>query len=427
MTMAEKILASHANLDSVTPGQIVVAKVDRTRLVDMMIPEIMVNMEELGIDKVWDPNRVVVPIEHQVPPSTVGDADAYVTARKFVQKFGIKNFFEIGRHGICHVLMVEEGFVRPGELIAANDSHTCTYGALNAASRGIGPVEMIYLLKHGKLWFKVPETILFKIDGKLNLGVYSKDIILYIAGKYGTDIALYKSAEFVGSAVYDLSLEEKQTIANMGIEIGAKFALFEADDKIIDYVKARTSDDFTPVNSDSDAKYSQIIEIDASNIEPQVACPHDISNSKPVAEVRGVRIDQAFLGSCTNGRIEDLRIAASILRGYKIAPWVRMIVIPASMRIYRQAMHEGLFDVFLDAGCIIDGPTCGPCGGGGKGLLGAGECGISTTNRNFKGRMGSTESEVYLASPATVAASAIEGYVVDPRLYLSQKVEGGKS
>ncbi|TCL38861.1 3-isopropylmalate/(R)-2-methylmalate dehydratase large subunit [Anaerospora hongkongensis] len=423
MTMAEKILAAHAGLDKVIPGQMVMAKVDRFRIVDIVfgeMGELGEHLEELGIDKVWDPDRIVLPIEHQVPPSTVGDANSYVAARKFAQKYGIKNFYEIGRHGVCHVLFVEEGFARPGELVVAHDSHTTTYGALNVAARGIGPIESLYVLKHGKLWFKVPESVKIVVDGVWPAGVYSKDLVLYIAGKYGTDVGLYKSLEFVGPAIDALSLEARQTIANMGIELGAKFALFEADELTINYVKGKANDPFTPVKSDPDAKYSQVINIRVEDIEPYVACPHNMDNSVPVSNVEGTAIDQAFIGSCTNGRIEDLRIAAGILKGQKVADRARLIVIPASMQIYKQALKEGLLEIFIDAGAIVDGPTCGPCAGSGKGVLGDGERCISSTNRNFKGRMGSPDSGVYLASPATVAASAITGYITDPRPFLKE-------
>lgn len=420
MTMAEKILAAHAGLEKVQPGQMVMANIDRFRILDIVIIEIAKYFDKLGIEKLWDPDRVVLPIEHQVPPSTVGDADAYVAAREFAKKYGVKNFYDIGRHGICHVLFVEEGFARPGELVVANDSHTTTYGALNVASRGIGPIETLYVLKHGKLWFKVPETVKIVIHGKMPSGVFSKDIMLHIASQYGSDIALYKSIEFAGPTVGDLSLESRLTMANMGIEIGAKFAMFEADEKVISYVRSRTDDPFTPVSSDHDAIFSAHIEFNVDKLEPYVACPHNLDNSMPVSKVEGTVVNQAFLGSCTNGRIEDLRVAADILRGRRIADGVRLIVMPASMNIYKQAMKEGLLEIFLEAGAVIEGPTCGPCGGGGKGVLGAGERCISSTNRNFQGRMGSPASEVYLASPATVAATAMAGYITDPRNYIKE-------
>lgn len=422
MTMVEKILASRAGLEKVRPGQMVMARIDRTRIIDMMVPEIEAHMRDLGIDRVWDTDRVVLPVEHQVPPSTLSDADAYVAARDFARKYGIKNFYEIGSHGICHQLFVEEGFARPGELVAANDSHTTAYGALNVASRGIGPVEMVYVLKHGKLWFKVPETIRFEIDGRLPPGVFSKDLVLYIAGKYGADVALNKSAEFVGTAVEAMSLESRLTIATMGVDLGAKFLIFEADEKVVKYLEDKAGDPYSPVTSDGDAGFSRVVKIDAGQLEPYVACPHDLSNSVPVKEVTGVALNQAFLGSCTNGRIEDLRVAAAILKGGKIARGVRMIVIPASMKVYRQALREGLIEIFLDAGAMVDGPTCGPCGGGGKGVLGSGERCISSTNRNFRGRMGSPDSEVYLSSPATVAASAVAGQITDPRPLMEGRI-----
>ncbi|MDR1917000.1 MAG: 3-isopropylmalate dehydratase large subunit [Synergistaceae bacterium] len=418
MTMAEKVLAGHSGLNCVTPGQIVMACVDRVRINDGFGKLLERNLDELGVKRLWDADRIILPIEHQVPPSTIGDAEDYAACRRLAKRYGLRFFYDIGRHGICHVLFVEEGFARPGELVAATDSHTCTYGALNCAARGIGPDDLMYAIIYGKLWFKVPESIKIIIDGRLPDGVYSKDIVLYLAGKYGSDMARYCSIEFAGSTVRDMSLEARLTISNMGIELGAKFALFEADDKVIDYLKSRTDETFHPVISDPDAKFKEVIEVNAGELEPYVACPHDLSNSKPLLEVFGTKIDQAFLGSCTNCRIEDLRVAASILRGRRIADHARLIVNPASMNIYRQAMREGLFEIFMDAGAIIDGPTCGPCAGGGKGVLASGERCISTTNRNFCGRMGSPKSEVYLASPATVAASAISGSIADPRAYL---------
>lgn len=417
MTMAEKVLAKHSANDKVIPGQIVIANVDRVRILDLFGVELENQLAELGIEKFWQPDRVMLPIEHQVPPSTVGDAENYAACRRIAKKYGLKHFYDIGRHGVCHLIFVEKGFARPGELVVAHDSHTCTYGALNCAARGVGP-ELIYVLKYGKTWFRVPESIKVIIDGELPAGVYSKDVILYLAATYGSDMARYCSIEFEGSTVDAMSLDARQTMSNMGIELGAKFALFKADQKVIDYLKERGDEPYEPVESDPDAKYKEIIHVDASVLEPYVACPHDLSNSKPLREVAGTPVDQAFLGSCTNARMEDLRVAASILQGNQVADHVRLIVNPPAMTTYREAMHEGLFDIYLNAGAIIDGPTCGACAGSGKGLLAAGERCISASNRNFKGRMGSPNAEVYLGSPATVAASAIRGCITDPREFL---------
>jgi 3-isopropylmalate/(R)-2-methylmalate dehydratase large subunit len=335
--------------------------------------------------------------------------------RKFAREYGI-SLLELGRHGICHIAFIENGFARPGELVAAGDSHTCSYGAFNVAARGLGPDEMPYVLANGKLWFKVPETIRFELLGKLSPMVYAKDIILYVAGKFGTDVALSKSVEFVGETAKALPLSGRITIANMGIEIGAKFAIFEADEKTIKYVEEHTSDSFEPVKSDLDAHFSATYTVDVSNIGPMVACPYLVSNVKPIEEVEGITIQQFFIGSCTNGMIEDLRVAAMILNEKKVHPDSRLIIIPASTQIYLQALKEGLIEIFIESGAMVEGPACGLCGGD-KGLLGKGERGLYSNNRNFKGRHG-RGAEVYLASPATVAASAIKGKITDPRIFL---------
>lgn len=415
MTIAEKVLARAAGVSKVEPGEMVMAKIDRTRLNDFRVPEYYSFLKELGIKKIWDPERVVLVLEHYAPPSNQKIADAYVTCRIFAKEYGIKNFFEIGRHGICHTLFMENGFARPGELVAACDSHTCTYGAFNVASRGLGIDDMIHVLVKGELWFRVPETIRFELKGKMPPLTFAKDIVLSIAGTYGADVALYKSIEFVGEIAESLPLSGRITISNMGIELGAKFALFEADEKTIKYVKARTNEPFKIVKSDSDAKFSASYSVDVSKLGPQIACPHLVSNVKPVEEVEGIDIQQCFIGSCTNGSIEDLRVAAKFLQNKKVYSDTRLIIIPASMKIYLQALKEGLLEIFVEAGAMVEGPSCGPCGGGSKGLLGKGEKCLSSSNRNFKGRQGSPEAEVFLASPATVAASAVTGKITDPR------------
>lgn len=415
MTIAEKILARNSNQKVVEPGQIVTAKVDRTRLSDHRVPEYAKAFKELGIKKVWDPSRIMVPIEHNAPACNQMHADAQAIARQFCKEQGITNFYEVGRHGICHTLFIEQGFARPGELVAACDSHTCTYGALNVAARGLGVDDMVYLLATGQTWFRVPETIKFYLKNKLPVWSSAKDIVLYIGGKYGADIALYKSIEYTGPAAHDLSIWGRVTIANMGIDLGAKFALFEADEKTNAFLKGIVSDTYYPVSSDSDAKYLAEYEIDVSKIGPQVVCPHSLANTKPIEEVEGIPIQQCFIGSCNNGSIEDLRVAASILKGRKVHADTRLIVIPGSMAVYRQALKEGILEVLLDAGADIEGPTCGPCNGSSKGLLGAGERAVSTTNRNNRGRQGNKDSEVYLVSPAVAAATAVEGKLADPR------------
>lgn len=413
-TIAEKILARKAGLSEVKPGDMVMAFVDRTMIVDYKVQEHYNTFQELGITKVFDSEKVVMVIEHHVPPATQFHADAHVLTRKFAKEYGIK-LGEIGRHGVCHTYFIENGYARPGELVVGEDSHTCTYGAFNVAARGLGIDEMAYVLATGKTWFKVPETIRFILTGKLPVMSYAKDIILYIAGKYGTDVALYKSAEFVGEAAEALPLSGRITIANMGIEIGAKFAIFEADEKTVEYVRTHTDEPFMPVTSDEDANFFAVYNIDVSQIGPQIACPFSISNVKPVEEIEGLPIQQFFIGSCTNGSIDDLRVAAKILKGQKVSPESRLIVIPTSMKIYEQALREGLVDIFIAAGAMVEGPTCGLCAGD-RGILGKGERGLYSNNRNFKGRQGK-EAEVYLASPATVAASAINGKITDPRKY----------
>ena len=416
MTMAEKIMARSSGRDKVTPGEIIIGKIDRIMMIGELWQEVLPFFNQLGADRLWNPDRVVVVHEHMVPPANVPIADAYVQSRQAVDKFGIKNFYEMGRSGICHQLFVEKGYALPGQLVVGTDSHTTTYGALNAASRGINQ-DLPYVLIRGELWFRVPESIRFEVSGKIPHGVMSKDVFLHIAGQYGTDVALYKSAEFVGPTIEEMSIASRLTMANMGIEIGAKFLIFEADGKTKEYLKDRAQESYEPVESDPDAVFQETYKIKVDGLEPQVACPHDVGNVKPIKEVKGIPIHQAFLGSCTNARYEDLEIAAKILKGRKVHPKIRLIVTPASQSIYKQALQNGLIEIFIDAEAVVTNPTCGACGGLHLGILGAGERCISSQNRNFKGRMGSPEAEVYLANPATVAASAIAGAIADPRDY----------
>jgi 3-isopropylmalate/(R)-2-methylmalate dehydratase large subunit len=341
--------------------------------------------------------------------------------RRWAKKHKIKNFYDIGRHGVCHAILPEQGHVIPGTTIVAGDSHTCTHGALGAFSTGVGSTDIAATLATGELWFKVPETIKFVIDGKLPKGVYSKDIILTIIRDIGVDGALYKAMEFTGSTISDLSVEARMTITNMAIEAGGKSGIIEPDEKTLEYVKSRSKEKFEVIRSDEDANYIETKEYDASKLEPIVAFPDLPSNGKTMSEIEkmeDINVDQAYLGSCTNGRIEDLRIAAEILKGNKVKEGTRMIVVPATTDIWNQAMKEGLFDIFTKAGATISTPTCGACLGGHMGILAEGEKCITSTNRNFVGRMGSPKSKVYLASPAIVAASAIEGKIADPRRYL---------
>lgn len=415
MTMAEKILAAHAGKDHVVPGEYVWAKVDETNA----MTDTFEALEKLGIEKVFDPDKVYCVSDHSAPPANIGTAESVKKLRYYMKKYDIKHWYEYGRHGIVHQLNPEKGFVRPGDLIAMIDSHSTTYGAFGAASCAIY-MDAIPLLITGKLWFKVPPTIRFNVHGTLPKGCVGKDILLKIAGMFGTDVAIYKAIEFGGEAIRNLSLSGRWTICNMAAELGAKFAMMEPDEKVYEFLKGRTDIPYTPVFPDADANYEAVYDIDISDLTPQVACPHDPSNVKPVSEVAGIKIDQALVGSCTNGRLEDIRMAAEMLRGRKVHDDVRLLVIPASMEVWRACDEEGLFHILTEAGALICHPTCGPCAGQHLGVLASGERCLSTTNRNFKGRMGSPESEVYLANPAVVAASAVTGVITDPK-----DLEGG--
>lgn len=412
MTMAEKILAKNSGLTEVKPGQYVTARIDK-----IMTGGAMGRFfKEIGIDKVWDPSRVIVFIDpHEIPAKDTEGAEKDVLTRKFVRDFGLTYWYDVGRGGVYHQVMPEKGHTLPGTLVVGGDSHTTSYGAFNVAATSIPGAESYWVLAKGEIWFRVPETLRFEILGKLPPRVMGKDVILKIAGDYGTDVALYKSAEFVGPAVEEMSLSDRWAMANMGVEIGAKFAIFEADQKTLDFLQGRARESFTPVKSDPDASFEQTYRLDVSDLPPQVAFPHDVGNVKPISEVGRIPIDQGFIGSCTGGRLTDLTVAAEILKGKKIHPRVRLVAIPASMEIYKDALRTGVLATLVEADAIVCGPTCGPCLGGHLGLLAAGERCIAASNRNFKGRMGSTEAEVYLASPATVAASAVAGFIADPR------------
>lgn len=416
MTIIEKILARASGRSETAPGEYVTAKIDVA-----MMPEnfrlIRTILTETGIRdevfRIWDPERFVVIIDHRVPPTTVPMAENQQISRKLAQNLQVKYFYDVFP-GICHQVMVEKGHVRPGELIVGADSHTTTYGALNAASTGIGASEMAYVIYTGELWFRVPETIRFEITGKLPDFVHSKDVILLIAGKYGTEVAQYKAIEWTGSAVDEMSLDSRLTMGNMSVELGAKFGIFRADQKVIDYVKARTAKPFTPVESDPDAVYEKKYSIDGSSLEPLVALPHNVGNVTRAREVKDLRIDQAVIASCCHGRIEDLEIAVRMLKGKKVYPGVRFYVAPGSWEVYKEALERGILSRLVEAGVMIGNPSCGFCTGF-QGVLVKGERCIAATPRNFKGRMGSPDSEIYLASPATVTASAIRGSIVDPR------------
>ncbi len=411
-TMAEKVFSAKAGRP-VAAGEYVTAAVDRAMLHESFALSWM-QLNAAGRTKVWDPQRVVVVLDHYVPANTERAATAHWLIRNAVQTLNLPHYYGESA-GICHQVMMEKGHVRPGELIVGADSHTCTYGALGAGGTGIGTTEMAYVLACGELWFRVPETVAFVLRGALQDRVTSKDILLRIAGLYGTEAAPYKSIEFIGEGAEALSVESRMAMSNMAVEIGAKFGFFAADAKTMDYLRDRCKDPVRLFGSDPGATYETVHEIDLKSIEPQIACPHSVGNVKPVAEVRGRPVHQALLGSCTNGRYEDLRIAAEILKGRQISPATRLLVYPASREVMLQAMKDGLLRDLAEAGAVLCNPSCGPCFGGHVGLLAAGETCISSTNRNFQGRMGSPKAEVYLASPATVAASALRGVITDPR------------
>lgn len=415
MTMAEKILAKHAGKKEVVPGEYVWAKVDETSPAHNI--SALEELEKLGIEKVFDSDRVWQAYSFVAPPQSVETAEHISSVRRLCKKYGIR-WFEYGRHGIIHQIFAENGYCVPGDLVAMEDSHTTNYGVFNVASCPIY-IECTYVMATGKLWFKIPESIKFWLEGYMPKFCTGKDIILKILGEYGPDVALYKSVEFLGPLASEMSLASRWTITTMGVEIGAKFAMFEADEKVFNFLKGRTDRTYTPVRSDSDAKYVKEFYLDATDLEPLVACPHDPSNVKNVTDVekQDIKINQAFLGSCVNGRQEDLELAAKVLEGNKVHPDVRMIISPASMEVWRDALEAGWLKMFVDAGALVCHPTCGPCGGIDMGILASDEVCISSSCRNFQGRMGSPQSEVYLGNPLTVAASAIAGKIVDPRKY----------
>lgn len=414
-TMAEKILARASGSASVQPGEFVVAKIDLA-MTHEALRGVYPVAKEAGVKKIWDPERVVNLMDHWVPPPTIQAAENQRLIRRGIKELGIR--YAYGENaGICHQVLPEKGFVVPGELIVGTDSHTVTYGAFGAAATGIGFSEMAYVFATGELWFRVPETIKIAMEGDLAPMVMSKDILLYLAGKYSTEVAQYKAIEFTGSAAKEMSIASRMTMSNMSVELGAKFGFFEPDEKTVEFLKGRTKKHYEMIKADEGASYEAIFKVDVSQIEPQVAFPPDVSNVKPISQVGDIPVNQAFLGSCTNGRIEDLAIAARILKGKRISPDLRLLVIPASWEVYREALKSGILETLIDAGAIICNSNCGPCFGATMGILAAGERCIASTNRNFKGRMGSTDSEVYLASPATVAASALEGKISDPRQF----------
>ncbi len=412
--MAEQILALHSDKPRVNPGELVEAKIDVAMSHEMFGSRVLPLLEKAGVTKIWDPTRLVLILDHWAPAPSEEAAIIHQRIREFVQTNDLPNFYDVGS-GICHQILAEKGFLRPGELVVGTDSHMTTGGAFGVFATGIGATDMTIVLSTGQLWFRVPESLRVALTGKVSPNVMSKDAILYLIAQLGPGGASYKSIEFCGDGIDGLSIDSRMTMTNMTIEAGAKAALIPPDDIVIQFVKTRTKNAFKPVYPEKNATYSDELEIDVSKLEPQIALPPLPTQVKPVREVAGKVIDQAFLGSCTNGRMEDLRIAAQLLKQKGIAPNVRFIVIPASREIYQSAIQEGLIEIFLKAGATIGSPSCGPCFGGHCGILAPGEVCISTTNRNFQGRMGSPQAEIYLASPATVAASALTGYITDPR------------
>jgi 3-isopropylmalate/(R)-2-methylmalate dehydratase large subunit len=415
MNIIEKILADASGKKQVSPGEIIEANIDAAMIHDLTGPLAIKSFREIGAKKVWNSQRIVVIMDHIVPASSIISANLHRIVRNFAEEQNIQNFYDVGRGGVCHQVMPEKGHVRPGEVIAGADSHTCTYGAFGAFATGIGSTEMAAVFATGKLWFRVPEVIKVDVTGELQRMVTPKDVTLNIVGKIGADGAIYKGLEFGGSTIRDMSVDGRMVLCNMAVEMGAKAGIIEPDKKTLEYVKARTDKPFKPVKSDPDSTYERVVDVNVSALEPQVAVPHSVDNVKPISKIEDTEVDQGFIGSCTNGRLEDLQSAAQILKGKKIARGVRLVVIPASQEIYLNALNEGLIKAFMDAGATIGNPNCGPCLGGHMGILAEGEVCISSSNRNFVGRMGSSKSFVYLASPATVAASAITGKITDPR------------
>ncbi|MFQ6096445.1 MAG: 3-isopropylmalate dehydratase large subunit [Armatimonadota bacterium] len=414
MTITEKILAAKSGRDSVSPGEFITAKLDLVLMNDITAPLAIEEFEKMGATEVFDRDRVALVADHYTPNKDVKSAEQCRIMREFARRKGIVHHYEGGRCGIEHILLPDEGLVLPGDAVVGADSHTCTYGAIGAFSTGVGSTDAAAAMALGETWLRVPESLKFVFRGSLRKWVGGKDLILHTIGQIGVDGARYKAMEFCGDAIRDLHMAGRFTMANMAIEAGGKSGIIAPDEKTEEYVKERATRGYTVYASDDDAEYAAVYEWDCANIEPQVAFPHLPDNAKPISEAKGVRIDQAVIGACTNGRYEDLDSAAEVIKGKRVAKHVRLIVIPGTDQIYLRALKEGLLEVFAEAGAIISPPTCGPCLGGHMGVLARGERAISTTNRNFVGRMGHKESEVYLSNPAVAAASAVAGEIADP-------------
>ena len=414
MGMTQKILAAHAGLESVKAGQLIEAKLDLVLGNDVTTPVAIKEFNKIGVDKVFDKDKVAIVPDHFTPNKDIKSAEHCKLVREFAHCKEVTNYFEVGQMGIEHCLLPEKGLVVPGDVVIGADSHTCTYGALGAFSTGVGSTDMAVGMARGVAWFKVPSALKFVLKNKPAKWVSGKDIILHIIGMIGVDGALYKSMEFAGDGLQYLTMDDRFTIANMAIEAGGKNGIFPVDDKTIEYVKEHSNKEWTKFEADEDAEYDAVYEIDLSKLRPTIAFPHLPENTKTVDEAKGLEMDQVVIGSCTNGRISDMRIAAQVLKGKKINPNIRAIILPGTQKVWLQCVEEGLAQIFVEAGCVFSTPTCGPCLGGHMGILAKGERALSTTNRNFIGRMGHPESEVYLASPAVAAASAITGKITDP-------------
>lgn len=414
MTMTQKILAAHAGLESVKAGQLIEAKLDLVLGNDVTTPVAIKEFNKIGVDKVFDKDKVAIVPDHFTPNKDIKSAEHCKLVREFAHCKEVTNYFEVGQMGIEHCLLPEKGLVVPGDVVIGADSHTCTYGALGAFSTGVGSTDMAVGMARGVAWFKVPSALKFVLKNKPAKWVSGKDIILHIIGMIGVDGALYKSMEFAGDGLQYLTMDDRFTIANMAIEAGGKNGIFPVDDKTIEYVKEHSNKEWTKFEADEDAEYDAVYEIDLSKLRPTITFPHLPENTKTVDEAKGLEMDQVVIGSCTNGRISDMRIAAQVLKGKKINPNIRAIILPGTQKVWLQCVEEGLAQIFVEAGCVFSTPTCGPCLGGHMGILAKGERALSTTNRNFIGRMGHPESEVYLASPAVAAASAITGKITDP-------------
>ena len=413
MTLAEKILAAHTDKKEVSPGEFVNVRLDLILSNDITAPIAIKEFQRIGVSKVFDPKKVVMVLDHFMPNRDIASAEIAKLMREFCHEQGAL-FFEMGKAGIEHVLLPEQALVLPGEVVIGGDSHTCTYGALGAFSTGVGSTDVAAAMATGDLWMKVPPTIKFVYHGSLGKWVGGKDLIIHTIGDIGVDGALYSAMEFTGEAIEALPMDGRFTMANMAIEAGGKAGLFRVDNKTQLYIKSKTERPYNVYEPDGDAEYTRVIEYDVSDMEPQVALPHSPANAKPVSEVGEIEINQAVIGSCTNGRFEDLRVTAQILKGKKVHPKLRCIILPGSQQVYLDALTEGFIEIFVRAGAVVSTPTCGPCFGGHTGVLAEGERCISTTNRNFVGRMGSPKSEVYLSNPAIAAASAIAGKIISP-------------